>query len=605
MSDARPTLVYDGDCGICRYWVTYWKGLTNGRVDYRAYQDAASDYPAISVDAFRQAIQFIEADGTVHSGAAATFRVLRDAPGRRAWWWLYRHVPGFAPAAEGAYRYFADRRGLLNRLSLALWGPALEPERYDMVRWVFLRGLGLVYLAAFASLGLQILGLVGSAGVSPIASYLRDAHAFFGDAAYSNLPTLFWLNASDTALVAGTATGMALALIVTAGIGVRPALIGLFALYLSFTYAGQTFMAFQWDALLLEAGFLAIFLTGRSRVVVWLFRWLVFRYLFMAGAAKLVSGDPTWHDLTALEYHFETQPLPTPLAWYAARLPHALLAGGAAATLIVEVGLVFLIFGPRRLRALAAWCVIGLQGLIVLTGNYNFFNLLTILLCVLLFDDAALRSVIPARVAARIARRAPRGCRWATASATVLALIVVPVGIDRVWELLSGEALPLAGALTRAVAPLLIVNSYGLFANMTTSRPEIVVEGSNDGQHWREYQFHFKPGDVSRAPSWNIPHQPRLDWQMWFAALSGPRRQPWFAAFLYRLLEGSPPVLALLASNPFPDGPPAYVRATLYDYRFAEAEQRATTGQWWVRRREHEYYPAVAVSDFAHSRADR
>ncbi len=157
----------------------------------------------------------------------------------------------------------------------------------------------------------------------PIESYLRAAHALSSATPPTrNLPTLFWLNASDTALVAGTATGMALAVLVTAGIGVRPALIGLFALYLSFTYAGQTFMAFQWDALLLEAGFLAIFLTGRSRIVVWLFRWLVFRYLFMAGAAKLVSGDPTWRDLTALDYHFETQPLPTPLAWYAAQLPH-------------------------------------------------------------------------------------------------------------------------------------------------------------------------------------------------------------------------------------------------------------------------------------------
>jgi uncharacterized membrane protein YphA (DoxX/SURF4 family) len=175
----------------------------------------------------------------------------------------------------------------------------------------------------------------------------------------------------------------------------RPALIGLFALYLSYVYAGQDFMSFQWDVLLLEAGFLAIFLTGGSRIVVWLYRWLVFRYLFLAGIMKLLSGDPTWHGLTALEYHFWTQPLPTPLAWYAAQLPPWLLIGGTAATLIIELGSVLLIFLPRRLRAVAACCVLLLQSLIVLTGNYNFFNLLTMLLCVFLFDDVALGRLNP------------------------------------------------------------------------------------------------------------------------------------------------------------------------------------------------------------------
>jgi predicted DCC family thiol-disulfide oxidoreductase YuxK len=594
----RPTLIYDGDCGICKSWVTYWSGLTGSQVIYRTYQEAANDYPEIPLDAFRRAIQFVDSDAQVYSGAAATFRVLRHAPGRRLWWWLYVHVPGFAAAAEWTYRFFAQRRGLLSRATRWLWGRVLEPEQYDLVSWIFLRGLGLIYFAAFASLAAQILGLVGVDGVLPLESFLRMVRDQVGISAYGLVPTLFWLNASDTALVAGTVAGMALALLATLGIAARWALVGLFALYLSYVYAGQVFMMFQWDLLLLEVGFLAIFLIGGSRIVVWLYRWLVFRYVFMAGAAKLLSGDPTWRNLTALDYHFETQPLPTPLAWYAAHLPHWTLIAGTAATLVVEVGVVFLIFAPRRLRAAAAWCVVVFQILITLTGNYNFFNLLTILLCVFLFDDAALRAVFPARPGARIAARALHPGRTATTIAAVIALTVVPVGMNQIWQRFTGRGIPVADTLADVVSPLLIVNGYGLFAVMTTARPEIAVEGSNDGHEWREYEFRYKPGAISRRPPWNIPHQPRLDWQMWFAALGDPWERPWFISFLHRLLENSTQVVALLAVNPFPDHPPKYVRALLYEYRFADPTTHAATGQWWVRQAEGTGSAAISLADF-------
>jgi Lipase maturation factor len=219
------------------------------------------------------------------------------------------------------------------------------------------------------------------------------------------------------------------------------------------------------------------------------------------------------------------------------------------------------------------------------------------LLCVFLFDDAALRGVLPARLAARIAEQAPRPGRAATAIAAVIALIVVPVGINRVWQFFTGEGIPVADTLTDAVSPLLIVNTYGLFAVMTTTRPEIVVEGSDDGQEWREYEFRYKPGALSRRPPWNAPHQPRLDWEMWFAALGGTWELPWFRSFLRRLLENSPPVLSLLAVNPFPEHPPKYVRAMLYDYRFADPTTHAATGQWWVRQRGDSFSPAVGLSD--------
>ena len=599
MSQAPPTLIYDGDCGICRYWVDYWRGLTGERVIYRPYQEAAVDFPAIPLEAFQQAIQLIEPDGKVYSGAAASYRVLRHAPGRAAWWWLYAYVPGFAAVSEWSYAFIARRRGLLNRVSKLLWGPALEPERYELVSWVFLRLLGAIYIAAFASLGAQILGLVGHAGILPLGDHLGAARHALGDSAYRILPTLFWLDSSDASLLAGCVVGALLGLLVVLNWSTRAALIGLFVLYLSYFYAGQDFTGFQWDLLLLEAGFLAIFLTSGSRIVIWLYRWFVFRYLFLAGAVKLLSGDPAWRDFTALEYHFWTQPLPTPLAWYAAELPNWLLIGATAATLVVELGSVFLIFLPRRPRAVAACCIALFQVLIVLTGNYNFFNVLSIGMCVFLLDDAALRRFLPRRLVTRVRNRARQPGRAATVIATALALVVVPVGLNRIWQSLTGTSLPVAGALQHLVSPLMIVNPYGLFAVMTTSRPEIVIEGSADGQVWREYVFRFKPGPVTRRARWSIPHQPRLDWQMWFAALGDRRDNPWFESLMRRLLEGSPPVLALFEADPFPDRPPKYVRAQLYDYRFADSSSRAATGQWWVRQLAGLYFPQVSL---AHSK---
>jgi predicted DCC family thiol-disulfide oxidoreductase YuxK len=591
------TLIFDGDCGICRRWVSYWRELTGDRVVFRPYQDAAADFPAISLEAFRRSIQYIAPDGRVYAGAAATFQVLRHAAGRGAWWWCYEHLPGFAVLSECAYTFFARHRGLLSFLTRALWGTELHAEQYDLVSWVFLRLLGAIYIAAFGSLAVQIVGLAGADGILPLKDYLAAAHSELGFIAYWLLPTLFWLNSSDTALLAVTVAGVLLGALVVVNRGTRPALVGLFVLYLSGVYAGQDFMNFQWDALLLEAGFLAIFLTSGSRIVVWLFRWLLFRFLFLAGIVKLLSGDPTWHGLTALEYHFWSQPLPTPLAWYAAQLPAWALMAGTAATLVIEIGLAFLIFLPRRVRMLSAGAVLLLQLLVTLTGNYNFFNLLAMLLCIFLFDDAALRRIVPQGLGSRVHPRAPRPGRTATIVAAVLAFIIVPVGFNRIVQTVAHRNLPVLGFVTALVTPFDIVNGYGLFAIMTTERPEIVIEGSNDGSTWREYVFRYKPGPLSRPPPWNIPHQPRLDWQMWFAALGSARESHWVESLMWHLLKGSPAVLALLQSSPFAT-PPRYVRAELYEYRFADRRTREATGQWWVRRAEGLWFPKVQLSDF-------
>ena len=538
-------------------------------------------------------MQFIEPDGQVYSGAGATFRLLSYVPSQRAWWWLYCHVPGFEPLSEAAYHFISGHRGLLAGATHLLWGRTLEPARYDLVSALFLRGLGLIYLAAFVSLTLQVRGLVGAQGILPLEEYLAAARTGWGTDAYWRLPTVFWLNASDAALMAGAIAGIGLSVLLTVGIAQRLALVGLCVLYLSFVYAGQMFFTYQWDMLLVEAGFLAIFLTGGSRIVVWLYRLLLFRFLFLAGLVKLASGDATWQQLTALDYHFWTQPLPSPLAFYAAQLPHWMLSAATAAALVIELVAVALIFLPRRPRMLAAALVIVFQIGIMLTGSYNWFNLLTVLLCLFLFDDQALRRVLPNGLAVRLTRSSPRPGRLAAGLATALALIVVPIGVNLVYAPLSGRNLPVAGELTEALAPLLIVNPYGLFATTTTTRPVIVIEGSDDNRTWREYALPYLPGPVGRAPTWSIPYQPRLDWQLWFAAYGTAGQQQWIERLLRRLLEGSPVVLALFAEKPFGEAPPKHVRALLYDYRFADA--RST--DWWVRRLAGTYYPAVSLND--------
>src|SRR4029453_17200437 len=532
MPETHPTLVYDGDCDICRTWVNYWQGLTGERVIYRPYQEAAADFPSIAPHEFPRAVQLIEPNGRFYAGAAATYRVLRQAPGRAAWWWLYAHVPGFSSVSEWSYGFISRRRGLLSRMTRLLWGRVLEPERYELVSWAFLRLLGGIYVAAFASLGVQIQGLVGHAGILPLVDFLDAVHQSLSAGAYLIVPTLFWLNASDTALIAGAVVGVVLGLLVILDRWTRPALVGLFALYLSYVYAGQDFMTFQWDSLLLEAGFLAIFLTGGSRIVGWLLSLVGFRLLLPGGAGKLLSGDPTWRDLTALDYHFWTQPLPTPLAWYVAQLPHWLLVAGTAAILLVELGAIFLIFLPRRPRVVAGCAVLLFQVLIVLTGNYNFFNLLSIAMLLFLFDNAAIRPLLPRRLEAWARSRARIPGRAPTAIATALAPLIVPIGLNRIWEAFMRGDLPVLGAISSAASPLLIVNSYGLFAVMTTSRPEIVIEGSSDGQTGRGNRFPYKPGPLTRQVPWTIPHQPRLDWQMWFAALGDFQQNPWFVSLM-------------------------------------------------------------------------
>jgi lipase maturation factor 1 len=335
--------------------------------------------------------------------------------------------------------------------------------------------------------------------------------------------------------------------------------------------------------------------------VIWLYRCLLFRLMLMSGLAKLVSNDTTWRNLTALQYHYWTQPLPTPLAWYMAQMPEWFMQASTVFMFIVELAVPFLFFMPRRIRFVGGLLTIALQTLIILTGNYTFFNWLTIVLCIPLFDDEALRRFFP--IVMRHVQQA-RPSLVKRLSVPVMAAVLVFVGglqlIRLVDRQMSPRTLPpvLADVYQRA-SGLYLANGYGLFSVMTTSRPEIIVEGSQDGETWLPYEFTYKAGDVKRMPVYVAPFQPRLDWQMWFAALGDARSNPWFISFIYHLSKGSPEVLALLKTNPFPDKPPTYIRAQLYQYQFTNPAEQRETGDWWKRELVGDYIPSVTLDNFS------
>ena len=440
----------------------------------------------------------------------------------------------------------------------------------------FLKFLGFVYFTAFTSFGVQASGLIGSHGILPYNDFLKAVEEQVGRSAFWQLPTVFWLNSSDAALHAVWILGAALALAAMFTPWPRAALAGCLVLWLSICNVGQDFLSFQWDVLLLEAGFLAIF-ADESPVRVWLFRWLIFRLMFFSGVVKLARGDPTWRHLTALSFHYETQPLPTPLAWLMAQLPLWFQKASTACALSIELGVPFSFFGPRRVRLVGAWITMGLQFLIFSTGNYTFFNFLTIALCMWLIIEPR-RGAAPTLRAHRLVSAA-------------LAAFIAVISLMQ-FLILFHEPLPTGGAqVLQYVDPFHLVNSYGLFAVMTTERQEIQVEGSNDGANWKAYEFRYKPGDLMRPPPVIEPAQPRLDWQMWFAALDTYQQNRWFVNFMIRLLKGEPAVTRLLQYNPFPNAPPKFIRARLFLYHFTHFGERG----WWTREDRGLYFPAVSL----------
>src|SRR6266496_3243758 len=566
----KPLMIWDGDCHFCKRWIERWQQITASKVDYVTYQQAAHQFPEIPIEQFKRAVALVEPDGETFFAAEAVYRSLQYRPSRKWLAWSYDHLPGFAPISETAYKFIARHRSLGSAVTRLLWGKDVRPPTYFWARRWFLRALGLTYLIAFVSLWLQVDGLIGSDGVSPVNQFLPAVRAQLGQDAYALLPTLCWFNSSNAFLHFLCGGGVVISLLLIFGIAPALSLVALFAFYLSLTIAGQIFLSFQWDVLLLETGFLSIFFAPWrlwprdliwwgsptpatavpvSRAGLFLLKLLLFKLMLMSGVVKLTSGDDSWgwvnHSfhwsaLTALDYHYWSQPLPTVFAWWADKSPEWFKHFSVAFCLVVEIIVPFFIWAPRRPRLIAAGLMIFLQIVIAVTGNYCFFNLLTIALCLLLIDDSVAaslcRGVLLHRVPDTATQRRGYNCalplqdRLCSYAAIAVVIVTLPINAWLIFSAVKPHVewpRPLIAIYGR-LEPFRIVNGYGLFRVMTKERGEIVIEGSADGIDWLPYEFKWKPGDVMRAPGWCAPHQPRLDWQMWFAALGSYRENPWF-----------------------------------------------------------------------------
>ena len=467
---------------------------------------------------------------------------------------------------------------LINALIL---NPLRVSEEHQLTSWLFIKMLSLVYLVAFLSIAVQITGLVGANGILPFNEFLQHAYQQRGYQAFLYLPTLFWINSGDLALQIVAYAGCLFSVVLFFGYRKKLMLVLLFVSYLSLFHAGQMFLTFQWDTLLLEAGFLAIFLTeGPSHLIIFLYHWLLFRLRFMSGLSKLMSGDESWLNLTTLNYYFETQPLPHAGAWYFHQLPAWILQSGTAFTFFTELIVPFFIFLPRKFRIFAAVVTISMQLLIIATSNHNWINILTILLCLFLLDDRIIKKLLPASM-----HTMKTGDNKTQKISYVLPLFAVLIISSSVLAFVNGTArINVPQVLTQ---PTRLVRSWGIghdfhiFPTMQTQRQELQIEGSYDGNDWKAYQFKYKPGALAQQPQFIVPHQPRLDWMIWFVPPQHPAFMYWFNQFITKLKLGSPEVLSLLNNNPFKEKPPEFIRVQVFQYKFTSVEERQETGNWW------------------------
>lgn len=450
-------------------------------------------------------------------------------------------------------------------------------ESYSIALGCFPQLLGAIYLLAFGSLLVQVRGLYSSLGILPIQELVTNVRRNAGTRAFLRFPSIFWISANDTFITASAVLGVCLSIYLLAGLPPLPALILLWLIYLSFASLGQEFLSFQWDALLLETGFMTIFLplaAPASPVVCLAFQLFIFRFMLSAGTVKLTSHDPNWRNLRAMCFHYETQPIPNRIAWYAHQLPEGIQKLSTLGTFLFELIVPFLVLGPAPFK-LACFCLLAFfQGLIILTGNYGFFNCLTIVLAVPLLEDRYLG--FPGRSLAA-ATSIPLLNKLAGAVFCIVILLnilqIIRLFVRPHW---ASRILALCGRWQ-------ISNPYGLFAVMTTERYEFIIEGSRDLKAWLPYEFRWKPGDSAGPPRQAAPHQPRLDWQMWFAALNPGYVETWLSRLVQRLLEGSPAVLGLFRTIPFGPAPPEYIRLAVYRYYFTDPATKRASGRWWNR----------------------
>jgi hypothetical protein len=462
-------------------------------------------------------------------------------------------------------------------------------------RWLWLRALGLIFLSAFYSLAFQITGLNGPRGILPAGEYLGELRGAVGLAkGLWYAPTLFWLGSSDGALLGITLLGAAASVLLTLDFAPRASIAVAFVCFLSFVGSAQDFASYQSDGMLLEAAFISFFLAPRglrpglgardppSRFALYMLLWEWFRIYFESGVVKILSGDPQWRTLTAMDHYYENGPLPSWIGWYVQQcLPHGFHAFTALLVFVLELVVVWLVLLPRPFR-IACFCIVTpFQAGIILTANYAFLNYLVLCLGVLLLDDPFFK--LPAPEPAW--KRTPWPARLALAIALYATVVLMP-GLSQALPR------PLIWPAT-ALEPLRIANRYGLFAVMTGERYEIEFQGSRDGKSWTAYPFRYKPQDVMAAPGIFAPYQPRFDWNLWFASLGGWRANPWVVRVELQLLEASPEVLRLFAGDPFAGRPPAYVRSVKWRYWFTTREEKKRTGAWWKREEVGPYAPSL------------
>ncbi len=463
---------------------------------------------------------------------------------------------------------------------------ALVPAGW-YTRFVLERALAAIYLVAFLVALNQFVPLAGERGLTPAPAIMRQVP-------FRVAPSLFYLSPTDHAFRLGAWAGIVLSVVALAGSAwlrtwaASAAVWGaLWLLYLSFVNVGQTFYGFGWESLLLETGFLMIFAGGSghapNRIVIWLWRWVLFRIMFGAGLIKM-RGDACWRDLTCLDYYFETQPMPNPLSWYFHWLPRPVLHGGVLFNHFAELIVPFGYFCPQPVAAIAGAITIAFQLALIVSGNLSWLNWLTIVLAISTIDDRWLSWMATAPTAHA------EGALHHYAVYALLAVVAL-LSVSPTINMLSRRQV-----MNTSFDPLQLVNTYGAFGSITKERDEIVIEGTADERvtpHtvWREYEFKGKPGDPMRRPPQVAPYHLRLDWLMWFAAMSSPADNAWFTPLLVKLLEGDRATISLLRSNPFPDHPPRYVRARYYRYRFTTPDERRNTGAWWERELIGEYFP--------------
>ena len=489
-------------------------------------------------------------------------------------------------------------------------------------RWIFLRALGLIYYSAFFSLVFQIKGLIGPRGILPANEYLEALGERFGHAAYWYAPTVLWFSSGSHAVAGICWVGMIAALLLVLNIWPRGMLAICFVCFLSFVTAAQDFSAYQSDAMLLEAGFIALFFAPRgfrpgwgkasspSRMSWFLLVWECFRIYFESGVAKIMGGDSEWRNFTAMDEYYQNGPLPTWIGWYMQHLPHRFHAATAFGTLALELVVAWMMFLPRRFRMVCFWIVTPWQIGIILSANYTFLNYLLLLLGFLLLDDKLLERFLPhkwraefaARVKAKPADEADAQqhrwdalhAQWAAAklaaTAVMLTWILYATALEMVWMV---KPLPLPASPVSALEPFRIANRYGLFAMMTRGRYEIEFQGSEDGQTWLVYPFRFKPQDPVKPPGIYAPYQPRFDWNLWFASLSTWQQEPIVPRTERALLRGDADVLLLFAGNPFRKAPPRRVRAVIWQYWFTEPNEKRSQGAWWRRQQLGLYAPTL------------